>query len=507
MKKLLAILLSVMMIVGMMVLPTAAADGDINSDDGTWYDISWYNETDTVFEISTAKQLYGLAYLTHTASTIKAMEDITDGKTFKLTADIDLNVGWSADSGNAAPVEFPGILRFCGTLDGQGHTISGLYMANAPASIKINGQSATASIAKSDTDTSTTGKTSAGDYAFICRIINGTVKNLVMTNGLVKNGGAFIGTVAGNTSPSTRTTFGATVENVYIDVDAHRTSDQNKNYLGGIINASYFNQGDYDHNVRDAWIVLNNCVYAGNLSTELKLTHNMGGIFAFPQLKRSDATYGTMKMTNCMFLGTMTVGTTGTATGAIIGKTSSAGTEGTAYTKTNCYESATALATAMTADATLANNWKTTDKGVVPATVAEMLNDNTVNVSRSTPVANEETFSLRILQGIDDLNWKSVGFRVELWDATNETWYKPVDSTVTKVYTSIQAAGETVNATDDEFKSAYIYGVVINGVPASGTVKLRITPLKEMVDGTVVCYTAQARICEIVAGVLPQAQA
>ena len=203
-------------------------------------------------------------------------------------------------------------------------------------------------------------------------------------------------------------------------------------------------------------------------------------------------------MTNCLFLGSMSV-TDDIAKGALIGKNTNMG-EATNYTLTNCYESATALATAMAADTTLANNWKTTDKGVVPATVAEMLNAQNVVVQRSAEVANETTFSLRILQGISDLNWKSVGFRVELWDATNSKWYSPVDSTVTKVYTSIKAAGEDVEASKEPFESDYIYGVVINGVPVSGTVQLRITPLKEMADGTVVCYQAQAVECTIIEG-------
>lgn len=515
MKKLIAILLSVMMIVGMMVLPTAAADqeGDLNYGKD-WYDISWYNTTDTVFEISTAKQLYGLAYLTYTADSIKALEAITKGKTFKLTADIDLNPGWSADSGNAAPVEFPGIVRFCGTLDGQGYTISGLYMAKKPIEILIGGKAAANRYIglSSATDTTTARMTSHGDFGFICRVYDGTVKNLVMENGLVKNGAPFIATVAGNESVD-RTVYGATVENVYIDVDAHRDAAYIPNgnttgrQLGGIINTNYFAAKNSDE---DAWIVLNNVVYAGKLSTDGNMANGMGGIVSTPQLTRSTSTYGNMEMTNCLFLGTMELGTTSSSiTGPIIGKTANAGTKGTAYTLDNCYESAAALATAMAADATLANSWKTTDKGVVPATVAEMLNAQNVVIQRSAEVANETTFSLRILQGIDDLNlnWKSVGFRVELWDATNSKWYSPVDSTVNKVYTSITAAGEDVEASEEPFESDYIYGVVINGVPASGTVKLRITPLKEMVDGTVVYYTAQARICEIVDGVLPQAQA
>ena len=78
-------------------------------------DFSWYNETDTVFTITTAEQMLALAYQ------INSGADSFGGKTIKLGNDIDLSdYQWSPMGTKSNP--------FCGTFDGQGYTISGLYV-------------------------------------------------------------------------------------------------------------------------------------------------------------------------------------------------------------------------------------------------------------------------------------------------------------------------------------------------------------------------------------------
>ena len=78
-------------------------------------DFSWYNETDTVFTITTAEQMLALAYK------INSGADSFGGKTIKLGNDIDLSdYQWSPMGTKSNP--------FCGTFDGQGYTISGLYV-------------------------------------------------------------------------------------------------------------------------------------------------------------------------------------------------------------------------------------------------------------------------------------------------------------------------------------------------------------------------------------------
>ena len=94
--------------------------------DGTT-DTSWYenNKDATEFSIGTAAELAGLAKLVNDGTNFS-------GKTIKLTADIRLNNDAVPTSGNqwtpigkyARRAKKP----FSGTFDGQGHTISGLYI-------------------------------------------------------------------------------------------------------------------------------------------------------------------------------------------------------------------------------------------------------------------------------------------------------------------------------------------------------------------------------------------
>lgn len=60
----LAVLLSVLLIVGLLPTMVFAAENEVDVWDGT-ADTSWYNETDTEFHIKTAEQLAGLAELTN----------------------------------------------------------------------------------------------------------------------------------------------------------------------------------------------------------------------------------------------------------------------------------------------------------------------------------------------------------------------------------------------------------------------------------------------------------
>ena len=90
---------------------------------------SWYNETSTEFKISTARQLAGLMELTNYYGT-----DFS-GKTILLTADIVLNdtsdwENWenSAPNNTWTRIGSDYDSQFRGTFDGQGHTISGIYI-------------------------------------------------------------------------------------------------------------------------------------------------------------------------------------------------------------------------------------------------------------------------------------------------------------------------------------------------------------------------------------------
>ena len=106
-------------------------------------DTSWYSADENEFDISTASQWYGLAKLIANETTAGS---VTNGKTFNLTADIDLNPGFNADVSTIIPdgqtsrkAVFPAAPAkeaagysarfnyFAGTLNGNGHTVSGYY--------------------------------------------------------------------------------------------------------------------------------------------------------------------------------------------------------------------------------------------------------------------------------------------------------------------------------------------------------------------------------------------
>ena len=91
-------------------------------------DTSWYQADATEFQIATAEQLAGLAKLVNAGYTF-------EGKTIKLTADILLNdtEGWenwneSTKGLNTWTPIGNSSQPFTGTLDGDGHSVSGIYV-------------------------------------------------------------------------------------------------------------------------------------------------------------------------------------------------------------------------------------------------------------------------------------------------------------------------------------------------------------------------------------------
>ncbi len=93
-------------------------------------DTSWYVEGQKEFTLTTADQLAGIQTLRD-----ESEGEITfEGVTIKLGKDMILNEGTVEDivlrdAGNYAWKRLNSAYNFMGTFDGQGHTISGLYMA------------------------------------------------------------------------------------------------------------------------------------------------------------------------------------------------------------------------------------------------------------------------------------------------------------------------------------------------------------------------------------------
>lgn len=109
---------------------TAFAEGETQETQetqiaGTWGEkanTSWYNENESVFYITTAEQLAGIATLVN-AGTVTF-----EGKTIYLDNDIDLaGIEWISIGTGRGGLNDDKPYCFCGTFDGQGHVISNLY--------------------------------------------------------------------------------------------------------------------------------------------------------------------------------------------------------------------------------------------------------------------------------------------------------------------------------------------------------------------------------------------
>ncbi|MBE7029980.1 MAG: hypothetical protein E7409_00970, partial [Ruminococcaceae bacterium] len=136
MRRVLSILMAVVMVLGTMGFTAFAEDETQIWADAA--DISWYNDVDTSFTLTTAAQLAGLSKLVNEGNNFS-------GKAITLGGDIDLeNKEWTPIGSEAA--------QFKGAFDGDGNTISNLYI-NLPETKGtglfgfINGQGISASTA------------------------------------------------------------------------------------------------------------------------------------------------------------------------------------------------------------------------------------------------------------------------------------------------------------------------------------------------------------------------
>ncbi len=123
--KLVSLLLAVVMLAGM--LPA----GIVTVTAATAPDYTWYDASKTEFHIDTAAELLGMADIMQNQR-INSTNVSFEGKTIYLDADIDLNPGWDASSKTAPTTSWinNNAQEFKGTFDGQGHTISGMYLSS-----------------------------------------------------------------------------------------------------------------------------------------------------------------------------------------------------------------------------------------------------------------------------------------------------------------------------------------------------------------------------------------
>ena len=241
-------------------------------------DTSWYDPLGSEFVLLDAADLLGFAYI------VAAEDYFFEGKTVKLGADIDLNPGFDADAeeilapDNLWPICNAGRDRFAGTFDGQGHTISGLYMF-------------------SDTER-------AGIFGVTGDGHSAIVRNLKLVNSYVESNQDGVGAIFG-------TSFGAVyneISNVYADVNIKCNATKGGMLgVGGLIGGATWNNADVYQ------LKIDNCVYAGDITvsfTENAYTQSglpcgvsVGGIVGFHNATSLVGDIVTANITNTAFYG------------------------------------------------------------------------------------------------------------------------------------------------------------------------------------------------------------
>ena len=111
---------------------TSDAEETVHIWDGTT-DVSWYDDEETEFHISTPEQLAGMAAIVNTGKTM-------EGKTFILDNDIYLNDVSTYDEWETTPPEnkWTPVNKFSGTFLGENHSIIGHYGISGIFSSVVN---------------------------------------------------------------------------------------------------------------------------------------------------------------------------------------------------------------------------------------------------------------------------------------------------------------------------------------------------------------------------------
>lgn len=262
------------------------------------YDTSWYQSGAYSFEISNAKQLYGLFYV--------ACYEKFVGKTVFLASDIVVNEGNVKDWPlNPPKYEWTAIENFGGVFDGKGHTISGLYMNTTAQYQGLFGRTIeNVSIKNFSLKNSYFINTSTGTNAFASVVseLRGEIEN-VYSNAIVISHGSQAGGIVGRVwdDDSSGVEDANQVSNCWFDGEVH-LKGENTMYAGGIVGWQV--RGDVE---------ITHCLNTGVVSSEKpKGAVQVGGIIGM--------TGGTgVSINDCLNVGKLDV-KYGACVGSIIGR-------------------------------------------------------------------------------------------------------------------------------------------------------------------------------------------
>ena len=231
-RKLLSAIIAGAMVLGTMSFPVFAAPELTDQEavdtvgvmllsyEDSWIDSAvtdWYNATETEFTLSTAKQLAGLASLVNNGTSFQ-------GKTIKLSSDIDLN------GKNWTPIGKSG-KTFQGIFDGQGNVIKNITIPGNNSDVGLFGVTTDGEIKNFTLENaSVQGYLDVGAVAgtpYTSKYTNITVKGLIQVDGYAYVGGAF--GKNGYADITNVDVIGNEGSYVKADSDVYRT------YVGGLI--------------------------------------------------------------------------------------------------------------------------------------------------------------------------------------------------------------------------------------------------------------------------------
>ena len=233
-------------------------------------DTSWYSADKKTLVIDSLQDLYGF----YEISTYSKFE----GQTIKLDKDIVVNEGNAADWATNAPLNkwYPiGSFQreFLGTFDGQGHTISGVYLSDSRPNPKTNIFSGLF------------GRAGVGSVIKNFRLENSYFERMVDTE--EEEGYAFLGSIAGETK--------GVIDSVYSN--AILSSDGNQ--IGGIVGRLNYMDKTYKTKV-----AVNNCWFDGKILGTSSI--QMGGIAGYVGKSGVDTDKMVVDITHCLNTGYIT---------------------------------------------------------------------------------------------------------------------------------------------------------------------------------------------------------
>lgn len=476
--------------------PLPASIADSFTTDVTIVHKSWYSadDADKVFTISTPAQLLGFAELIADGTTF-------NGMTVELGDDIAVNTlmvnentkliasSWypmSYNAGNNSPADT--VKReFEGILNGQNHSISGIYyLADITLEYGLFGsvRDASATVKNiSILDSVIVANRSIGGGLFG----NVTGSNLTISNvytdidiiysqyAAISGSDCKYGGLIGNISAAGEVTI--LIENTVVA----GTIDVPLAMVGGFvgytdrcvsltINDSAFYGAIKGNGNSTSGVVgrmassagynttLNNVIIAGNASTNGAVSNT---VYAFARVKS-----GTLVANNCLYTNAYTYTATGSNTAESVSAADITGSAAIAALKADSFD--------------VANTWVATVKGMpMPASVAEMVGAlevldleagyKTAFVGYQTTDVTDGKFSVRLIAVVDSIDHMDAGFKVTATctssgrnNTTDENGYS-----VTKVYNSIKAADVDYTAADFSNQGGYVITLVLNGFEVS----------------------------------------